>query len=96
MNENDAFEFAEKPPAAWPKVQFVTLNAIIAKGNWDGLLPPLSEEEYTLLKADIRARGVMIPIEIDSDGAILDGESRLRACRELGFQKVPVFTDHCS
>ena len=92
MNENDAFEFAEKPPAAWPKVQFVALDALIAKGNWDVLLPPLSEEEYALLKADIRARGVMIPIELDSDGAILDGESRVRACRDLGFRKVPVFT----
>ena len=36
------------------------------------VMPPLSAEEYAELKADIQARGVMVPIEYDEDGAVLD------------------------
>jgi len=49
------------------------------------LLPALSEEEYQNLKADIAERGVMVPIEIDEDGNILDGYHRIKICDELGL-----------
>src|SRR5262249_9134284 len=54
------------------------------------IFPPLSEEQFNQLKADIAARGVMVPIELDRNGEILDGKHRLLACTEAGFQKVPV------
>jgi hypothetical protein len=47
------------------------------------LLPPLSDEEYRALKADIAARGVMVPIERDEEGNVVDGHHRLRALGEL-------------
>jgi ParB-like chromosome segregation protein Spo0J len=47
------------------------------------LLPPLSPDEFASLKGDIRAHGVLVPIEIDTDGATLDGHHRLRAWTEL-------------
>lgn len=47
------------------------------------LLPPLSPEEYTTLKEDIRARGVCVPIEFDGDGNVLDGHNRLQIWNEL-------------
>lgn len=47
------------------------------------LLPPLSEEEYAELKADIAARGVIVPVEKDEDGNTLDGHHRLQICEEL-------------
>jgi hypothetical protein len=47
------------------------------------LLPPLSDEEYRALKADITARGVMVPIERDEEGNVVDGHHRLRALGEL-------------
>ncbi len=54
------------------------------------LLPPLSDDEYLALKADIARRGVLVPIEIDAQtGAVLDGAHRLRACRELGLAEPP-------
>jgi ParB-like chromosome segregation protein Spo0J len=48
------------------------------------LLPPLSPEEYAALKADIAARGVLVPVEYDEEGHILDGVHRVQICQELG------------
>lgn len=53
------------------------------------VMPPLSPEEYEELKADIKERGVMVPIEFDEDGNTLDGHHRLRICAELGITEYP-------
>lgn len=53
------------------------------------LLPCLSEDEYAALKADIAERGVMVPVELDEAGTVLDGHHRLRACAELGVTEYP-------
>ncbi len=53
------------------------------------LLPPLTDEEFESLKADIAARGVMVPVELDERGVVLDGHHRLRACAELGITEYP-------
>ena len=47
------------------------------------VMPPLSPEEYEELKADIKERGVMIPIEFDEDGNTLDDaiESFIRSAK---------------
>ncbi len=48
-------------------------------------LPPLPDEQYEALKADIAARGVLVPVIVDAEtGALVDGHHRVRACRELG------------
>jgi len=47
------------------------------------LLPPLSPAQYEALKADIAERGVLVPIELDETGAVLDGHHRLQAVTEL-------------
>lgn len=49
------------------------------------LLPALSEVEYAALRDDIARRGVLVPIEVDEHGRILDGWHRRRACDELGI-----------
>ena len=38
----------------------------------------LTSDEYAALKADIAERGILVPIEIDETGAILDGHHRVR------------------
>ena len=48
-------------------------------------MPDLTPAEYEALKADIEANGVMVPIEVDENGAILDGHNRQRICAELGL-----------
>lgn len=46
----------------------------------------LTEEEYEALKASIAEHGLLSPITKDQNGTVLDGNHRLRACRELGIQ----------
>jgi site-specific DNA-methyltransferase (adenine-specific) len=57
-------------------------------------LPPLSTEQFAALRADIALRGVLVPIEVDETGAVLDGHHRLRAWHELRSEgvKVPRYT----
>ncbi len=56
------------------------------------LFPVLSDDEYESLKQDIADRGVLVPVEYDEHGAILDGHHRVRACRELGIKDWPTVT----
>lgn len=49
------------------------------------LLPPLSDAEYSALKADIAARGVMVAVEKDEQGNTLDGFHREKICQELNI-----------
>ena len=55
------------------------------------VLPDLSAEDFAALRADIAARGVLVPVEYDEDGNILDGHHRVRACEELGLTDWPRF-----
>src|SRR5262249_26135395 len=50
------------------------------------VFPPLPDEQYEALKADIAKNGVHVPVEIDAEsGELLDGHHRVRACEELGL-----------
>lgn len=53
------------------------------------VMPDLCEDEYRELKEDIARRGVMVPIEFDEHGDVLDGHHRLKACEELGIKDYP-------
>jgi len=57
----------------------------VATGRFQ-LFPRLTAEEYAALRADIQARGILIPIEVDQDGEVLDGFHRLEIARELGIE----------
>lgn len=54
------------------------------------VMPDLPPEDYEALKADIALRGVLVPVEKDEMGNILDGHHRVRACEELGRDDYPV------
>ncbi len=49
----------------------------------------LPKDEFSALKADIAKRGVLVPVEYDQDGNVLDGHHRLQACQELGIKDFP-------
>lgn len=49
------------------------------------LLPDLTPEEYEALKASIAVHGILVPIEVDEQGHVLDGHHRLKAAKELGL-----------
>lgn len=53
------------------------------------VMPPLDPEDFASLKADIAERGVMVPVEYDDGGNILDGHHRVRACEDLGIAEWP-------
>jgi ParB-like chromosome segregation protein Spo0J len=62
----------------------------VAVDRWQ-LLPPLSDDEYSALKADIAAQGVLVPVVIDADsGETVEGHHRLRAWTELRAEGVKV------
>lgn len=47
------------------------------------VMPDLTPIEYEALKADIAERGVLVPVETDENGDLLDGHHRVRAWQEL-------------
>ncbi len=47
------------------------------------LLDPLRPEEHAALEADIRERGVMVAVEVDENGNILDGHHRAEIAERL-------------
>lgn len=47
------------------------------------LFSELKQDEYARLKESIRQYGVLVPIEYDESGNVLDGHHRLKACLEL-------------
>ena len=53
------------------------------------VLPSMPPEQFEALKADIAERGVLVPIDVDEDGHILDGHHRYRVCTELGITDFP-------
>ena len=50
------------------------------------LLARLRPEEYSALKKDIEMRGVMVPVEVDQRGSILDGHHRAEIASSLGLR----------
>ena len=52
------------------------------------VMPDLTPIEYEALKADIEERGVLVPVEVDECGAILDGHHRVKAWQELRSEGV--------
>ncbi|CAN5455778.1 hypothetical protein BH18THE2_BH18THE2_21010 [soil metagenome] len=54
--------------------------------EYQDLLPALDERAYQSLKQSIKAHGQHLPIIVNSQGVILDGHHRFKACRELGIE----------
>lgn len=55
------------------------------------LLPALTAEEYAALEASIVEHGVLVPVEYDENGEILDGHHRVAICESLGLVDWPRF-----
>ena len=50
----------------------------------DRVMPALDEDTYEALKVDIARRGVQVPVEVDEEGYVVDGNHRVWAARALG------------
>ncbi len=60
-----------------------TNGRMMDEANLYQVMPPLAEEEYQALKADIAERGVVVPVVLDGAGSVIDGHHRIRAWGEL-------------
>ena len=56
------------------------------------LFPMLSADELKALAADIKERGQLQPVVLDSEGRVIDGRNRLAACELAGVE--PQFTTY--
>lgn len=54
--------------------------------EYEDMVPAVSDEDFQILKQDIKKNGLRLPITINSKGVILDGHHRYRACAELGLK----------
>src|SRR3990172_4515621 len=54
--------------------------------EYEKLLPKMSDEEFSELKASIKEEGQHYPIIANENLEILDGYHRFRACVELGVE----------
>lgn len=48
------------------------------------------DSTYAQLLADIKCRGIVVPIQVNQDLEVLDGNHRLKAAIELSIERVPV------
>lgn len=53
-------------------------------------VPEMPPEQFRDFVADIRERGVLVPIEVISGRTILDGRTRWMAAKKLGIRRVPI------
>ena len=59
----------------------------------EGLLPPLSGEQFSSLESDILENGCYAPIIVNEDMVIIDGHNRFRICEKHGLPyKMLVFS----
>jgi ParB-like chromosome segregation protein Spo0J len=56
----------------------------------EALVPRHGAAEYAALRDSIAAHGVLVPLDVTSEGVVLDGRARLGAAQELGLTSVPV------
>ena len=54
------------------------------------VVPQMTARLFAAFRADVAARGVLVPLEVTAGGVVLDGRQRLRAALELGLERVPV------
>lgn len=52
------------------------------------LFPMMTAAEFDALKADIDEHGQRDPIVLSTDGLLIDGRNRLKACEQLGIRPV--------
>ncbi len=58
--------------------------------KYSEILPPLSSNKYETLKQNIKQHGIEIPIIIDDQDNVIDGQHRLKIAVELGIEDIPL------
>ncbi len=58
--------------------------------KYSEILPPLSPNKYETLKENIKQHGIEIPIIIDDQDYVIDGQHRLKIAVELALEDIPL------
>ncbi len=61
-------------------------NGIKISQEYSQLVPKISEAEFKRIKNSIETNGLYVPLILNQDGILLDGYTRLKACKELGIK----------
>lgn len=70
--------------------EYEVIENIKLDPDYSQLIPTQTDEEYSRLKKSIRDVQLYEPVVINQNNILLDGHHRLRACKELGWNKIPV------
>jgi hypothetical protein len=84
-----------------PRAELVDPDSIMVDAEFEGLCPPSSPEEQSLLEADLLANGCRDPLVLWSEPGkplattwtIIDGHNRLRICKQLRIELSAVWLD---
>jgi hypothetical protein len=72
----------------------VSEEIVLAEANlvllFPDLLRPLDEAERDGLEASIQQNGILAPVVVDEDNAVIDGGHRLGIARRLGMVSIPI------
>lgn len=68
----------------------MNISEIRSHPNNTATFRDLAGEEFDELVSSIRDHGIIEPVVVNQDGIIICGHQRVRACRELGIEDVPV------
>jgi hypothetical protein len=83
-------ELKAAPAPAAPSASYITLPTAALREHPDcGIVPAMSEAEYSSFLEDVRQFGIREPLAILPTKIILDGRTRHRAATEIGLPAVP-------
>lgn len=69
-------------------VENFKVNELKENPKYSALVPEMSAIEWQEFIENVKKFGIRQPITINKDLTILDGRHRVRACKELGIQKI--------
>jgi hypothetical protein len=69
-------------------LEFLPLSELRVDDRFAATLP--RPKNFNAIKADVRKRGILVPLLITKDSLVLDGHTRLELARELELPDVPV------
>ena len=84
--ENESNKMLNQGATAREANEISSSTIIKINPEYSKLVNPLSKLEYKILKESISNKGLHLPIIVNQDNVILDGNNRYKICQELGIE----------
>ena len=72
------------------KLEIIEFNDTSFYLMYSRAVPPLTDSEFENLSKAIAEKGVLVPIVVDENSIVIDGEHRLRGAIKVGLKAVPI------